>query len=72
MATFERHTDVSDFEDDDEELVVSNEPYLYEPEYTDEELREHLERWMAPHSLSVACGPLDCRVCSPSICNAMQ
>ena len=33
---------MSDFEDfeDDEELLGSNEPYLYEPEYTDEELRE--------------------------------
>ena len=26
------------FEDVDEEFVVSSEPYLYEPEYTDEEL----------------------------------
>ena len=41
MATFESHANVSDFEDDeDEEFVLPNEPYLYEPEYTDEELRE--------------------------------
>ena len=39
MATFEWHTNVSDFEDN-EEFVVSNKPYLYESEYTDEELRE--------------------------------
>ncbi|KAK0156600.1 hypothetical protein N1851_000032 [Merluccius polli] len=37
MATFEGDTDA--FEDD-EEFVVSSEPYLYEPEYTDEELIE--------------------------------
>ena len=54
--------DVSDLEGDDEELVPSNEPYLYESVYTDEELREHLERRMAPHSLSVTYGPLDCGV----------
>ena len=41
MATFERqHSNVSDFEDfeDDEELLGSNK--LYELEYADEELRE--------------------------------
>ncbi|KAK0152708.1 hypothetical protein N1851_005751 [Merluccius polli] len=36
MATFE---DTDAFEDD-EEFVVSSEPHLYEPEYTDEELIE--------------------------------
>ena len=35
---FEGDTDVPAFEDVDEEFVVSSEPYLYEPEYTDEEL----------------------------------
>ena len=40
MATFEGDTDVPAFEDVDEEFVVSSEPYLYEPEYTDEELIE--------------------------------
>ena len=40
MATFEGDTNVPAFEDVDEEFVVSSEPYLYEPEYTDEELIE--------------------------------
>ena len=40
MATFGGLSDASAFEDDYEEFVVSNEPYMYEPEYTDEELRE--------------------------------
>ena len=37
MATFEGDTDVPAFEDV-EEFVVSSEPYLYEPEYTNKEL----------------------------------
>lgn len=28
------------FDDEEEQLHFSNEPYMYEPEYTDEELRE--------------------------------
>ena len=40
MATFEGDADVPAFLDFDEEFVVSSEPYLYEPEYTDEELME--------------------------------
>lgn len=31
---------MSDFEEDDEEFSLSGEPYLDEPEYTDEELKE--------------------------------
>ena len=33
MATFGGLSDASALEDDYEEFVVSNEPYLYEPEY---------------------------------------
>jgi len=48
MATFESNDNVSDIEsndnvsdiEDDEECVLFNEPYMYEPEYTDEELIE--------------------------------
>jgi len=39
MATFESNDNVSDIEED-EECVLFNEPYMYEPVYTDEELIE--------------------------------
>lgn len=41
MATSESHDDkVSDFEEDEDDECVINEPYRFEPEYTDEELIE--------------------------------